>query len=286
MNWAIGQHPNIQVMPETAWIATSVIGAFGSYRLGSERGKFSHLSNVAYPESSFLAHTARSIDLIVKEVYESRCETLYGDYRSKGIRINPDNPNAAFQVRRHPDEPKRRWIDGTPLNSHFAWALSRVFPRAKFIHNLRNPADVALSLENFDRVGADKQPLKEGLRTWMQHTESAWLAEKALGPERVFRLDFDRIEREPEAMIRDLLGFLDEDFCAECLEPLKHKTNSSEVENERPGLMKRLRRNRAHRKASEFYDSLVESVSEDARLAAEALLVQRFAAHLANRPLL
>ena len=192
-NWALGQHPSIQQMPVTAWIATYVMGAIYSFRKGTERGKFSHLSNVEYPEAEFLAHMARSVHDIDCEIFEKRCISLYGsDYKTKGIRINPENPNTPFQVRRTPQDPKHRWIDGTPLNTHFGWALAKAFPNAKFIHNLRNPADVALSLENFNRVGADAQSIGEGMQTWWDHTHNAHLLELTLGPERVFRLDFDR----------------------------------------------------------------------------------------------
>lgn len=286
MNWAIGQHPNIQVMPETAWIATYVTGAISSYNKGSERGKFSHLSNVEYPAESFLAHVARSVDDIVRDVYETRCRKLYGDYRAQGIHINPENPNAPYQVRRSPDDPKARWIDGTPLNSQFVLALEQVFPEARYIHNLRNPADVALSLENFDKVGAEAQSLGDGLKTWMQHTEYAWLAEKAFGPGKVFRLDFARLEQEPEAAMRDVLAFLGEDWCADCLEPLKNRTNSSDVDHLRPELEKRISRNRVYRKAVKLFDELNAEVDEGSRLEAGDLLKQRFEVHLSERPLL
>ena len=134
MNWAIGQHPNIQVPPETAWIVDYITGAFAAFNRGSDRGRFSHLSNIDYPLKEFLAHVASSINAIVDDVYEKRCQSVYGDYREKGITINPANPNSPFQ-RRSANEPKRRWVDSTPLNTHYAWALAQVFPQAKFIHN-------------------------------------------------------------------------------------------------------------------------------------------------------
>ena len=286
MNWAIGQHPNIQVMPETSWIASFATGAMSSYRKGSERGRFSHLSNVSFPSDIFYAHVAECVDNIVNDVYETRCRQLYGNYETEGIKINPANPNAPYQVRRSPDDPKSRWIDATPLNSHFAWAIAMIFPRAKFIHNVRNPADVALSLENFDRVGARALSLSRGLRTWMQHTENAWLAEKAFGPERVFRLEFERLESEPEAMMRDVLDFLDEDWSEACLEPLARKTNSSEVGDKQPNLVKRIFNRLAYRKATALYEALHQPVSEAARRDASRKLEENFESHLAQRPLL
>ena len=285
-NWAIGQHPNIQVMPETAWIAAYVTAAISSFRKGSERGKFSHLSNVKFPIENYLRHIAASIDGIVHEAYEMRCQRLYGNYRSKGIGINPENPNPGYQVRRSPDDPKRRWIDATPLNTQFTWALAQAFPNARFIHNLRDPASVALSLEHFDRVGAEAQSLSDGLKTWMLHTENAWLTEKAFGSDRVFRLDFDRLEDEPSRLMRDVLHFLEEDWCEDCLAPLATKTNSSEVERDRGREMKRVALNSDYRKAKKLYQDLSQEVSDEQRQSAMHELEQLVVTHLTNRPLL
>lgn len=279
MNWAIGQHPNIQAMPETAWIVDYITGAFTAFNRGSERGHYSHLSNIDYPLKEFLAHVASSINAIVGDVYEKRCQTLYGDYREKGITINPENPNSPFQVRRSADEPKRRWVDSTPLNTHFAWALAQVFPRAKFIHNLRQPDDVALSLENFDAVGANPKPLKEGLAIWMHHTEDAWLAEKAFGPERVFRLRYERLEHEPELLMHELLNFLGEPFSPACLEPLTTTPNSSRVDGKRVGLVSRISQIKHYKKASRLFQSLDMPVSASDRAQAYDVLEKRFESH-------
>ncbi len=162
MNWAVGQHPNIQVMPETAWIINDITGAFSAFNRGSERERFSHLSIINYPFKTFLAHVASNVNAIVGDAHENRSQRLYGDYGEKGITLNPANPNASLQVKRSADEPKCRWIDSTPLNTNYAWELAQVFPKAKFIHNLRKPDDVALSLENFDAAGASPKTLKEG----------------------------------------------------------------------------------------------------------------------------
>ena len=280
MNWAVGQHPNIQVMPETAWIIDYVTGAFSAFNRGSERGRFSHLSNINYPRKAFMAHVASSVNAIVRDVYENRCQSLYGDYQEKGITLNPANPNAPFQVRRSADEPKRRWIDSTPLNTHYAWVLAQVFPKAKFIHNLRKPDDVALSLENFDAVGASPKALKEGLAIWIHHTEDAWLAEKALGAERVFRLQFERIEQAPEPLMHDLLNFLDEPFNAACLEPLSTKTNSSKVDSKRADLASRISRTRHYKRASQLFLSLDMPVSASEQVHAYGVLEARFEAYL------
>ena len=119
MNWAVGQHPNIQVMPETAWIINDITGAFSAFNRGSERGRFLHLSIINYPLKTFLAHVASNVNAIVGDAHD-HSQRFYGDYGEKGITLNPANPNASLQVKRSADEPKCRWIDSTPLNTHYA----------------------------------------------------------------------------------------------------------------------------------------------------------------------
>lgn len=233
MTWAIGQHPNIQTMEETNWIATLAIGGFLSHSMGSNRGMRSHLSNSQYPSEPFLRRLGEAADRIVHDCFEERCQRFYGDFRAADQLTLAGEFNPRLPLLSEPSDPKRRWVDGTPLNTHFTWALAQMFPDAMFIHNLRRPDEVATSLEGFDKVGAEPKPLAEGLRIWLQHTEAAALAERAFGASRVFRLRFERISQEPEALFRDLLAFLGEDYHPACLATLDQRLNSSEVTERR-----------------------------------------------------
>jgi hypothetical protein len=253
--WALGQHPNIQPMPETAWIASMAVGAYLSHEKGSERGRFSHLSNVEFPLPSFMARIGEAVDAIVQDAFAERCSHFYGDAASNPAWVLPANrQHVAMQIKRRGNDPKRRWIDGTPLNSFYIWALAEMFPQALFIHNLRRPHEVATSLESFDKVGAEPQALEQGLETWISHTENAWYAERGLGRRRVFRLLFERIGGEPENLFRELCAFLGEEYSADCLLPLRDKVNSSQVEDKHGGTLERLRENAVFQRAQAVYD--------------------------------
>jgi hypothetical protein len=253
--WALGQHPNIQPMPETAWIASMAVGAFLSHRKGSERGRFSHLSNVEFPLAPFMARVGGAVDAIVHDVFAERRQRLYGDVATTpGWALPTKNMDVPMQIQRAGTDPKRRWIDGTPLNSFYIWGLAELFPQAQFIHNLRRPDEVATSLESFDKVGAEPQALDEGLETWIGHTENAWYGERGLGRERVFRLDFHRIADEPEALFREVCAFLGEDYSPDCLLPLRRKLNSSEVDDRRDRNLELLRDNPTFQRAQAVYD--------------------------------
>jgi hypothetical protein len=255
--WALGQHPNIQPMPETAWIASLAVGGYLSHGKGSERGRYSHLSNVDFPLVPFMERLGEAVDDIVHDVYAQRCLQLYGpDVATPDWRLSARQLEHPMQVRRAGDDPKRRWIDGTPLNTFYVAALVKLFPQAQFIHNLRRPDEVATSLEGFDRVGAEPQALEQGLETWIAHTDNAWHAERALGRERAFRLDFSRIADAPEALFRELSEFLGEAYAPECLLPLQRKLNSSEVDAMRDHNLRLLRENPVFQRAQAVYDAV------------------------------
>jgi hypothetical protein len=241
-SWALGQHPNIQVIPESAgWIAALAIGAYLSYGYGTARGRHSHLSNAPYELAHFMRRVGESAHAITLDCFEERCHRLYGDFRNNARLAVPEGSDpASFQVRRGADEKKDRWVDATPFNTGFIWALSSMFPQARFIHNLRRPHEVATSLEGFDNLGLEPHVLADGLAIWREHTENAWLGERALGAEKVFRLDYERISAEPEPLLRELCEFLGEEFHQACLLPLTQRINSSGVDDRREENLRRL----------------------------------------------
>ena len=54
-------------------------------------------------------------------------------------------------------------------------------------------------------------------------------AERAYGSEVVRRLPYAALIDDPEGAIRSMLDFVDEAYCAKCLEPLGRRINSSNV---------------------------------------------------------
>ena len=229
MTWALGRHPNIQTMEETGWIATTAIGGSLSWLLGSSRGLRSHLSNSEYPYEPFMRRLGEFVDRVVRDCFQERCHKFYGDLEAGGELRLGEEFDPRLPILSSLADPKQRWVDGTPLNTHFLWALDQMFPEAVFVHQLRRPEDVANSLESFDHLGACPVELADGLRSWSQHVEAAALAERAFGAGRVFRLRFERIGEDPETLFRDLFDFLGEEYCPDCAATLGLKLNSSEA---------------------------------------------------------
>ncbi len=285
--WALGQHPNIQPMPETAWIASMGVGAYLSYLKGSERGRFSHLSNVEFPLERFMARIGEAADAIVHDAFSERRRRLYGKAAcDPSWRLPEKYANSPMQIQRAGGEPKRRWIDGTPMNTFYLWALAAMFPEARFIHNLRRPDEVATSLEAFDRVGAEPQELDAGLETWIAHTDYAWYCERALGSERAFRLDFRRLSQDPETLFEEICAFLGEDYNPACLLPLRQKLNSSRVDDRREANLARLHENPVYVRAQSVYELVsAQPAGIEPDEAASEVVRQRFIDYCQDRSL-
>ena len=283
MTWALGQYPDIQPMPETAWIAGESVASFDSFRLGSERGEFSHLSNVRFPFERFLAHKGQAIDAIVQEAFSRRLIDKYG---ADGVPSAAQLADPQFlHIRLDPAHPKTRWVDGAPINTFYVWALSRMFPEARFLFHLRNPSGVIASLEKFDVAGGEATARDAALTIWLKHVRAAWAAEKALGAKRVYRVDFERLNSDPAALMDDICAFLDEPTSQDCAAFLNRRLNSSgthasDIKDELTAL--------AHwSEAQTLYDAIkASSAPEHTNAEADAELRALYESLSANRPLL
>lgn len=287
-DWAIGQHPNIQPMPETAWIAAMAVGVQQSFLIGSERGRFSHLSNVALPQEPFFQRMGEAIHNVVMDVFEERMTRLHGDWRQLGEIRNPaDHPNPELLLRRHSSDPKTRWIDGTPMNSMYAYGIAQLFPKAQFLHLVRRPHEVVTSLANFDAVGGIRHQIREAIQNWLDHTTCAFQLQKALGPQRVYTAYFDDMTANPRAYFGGILKFLGEDWSEDCLAPLKQKINSSQVDGQREKIRSAIEGDDLYLKANRLYDEIA-AYPADAKPDSGALaeLRARFEQHAMDRRLI
>lgn len=285
LSWAIGQHPNIQVMQEASWIATIATGGHLSHGYGSIRGHHSHLSNVRLELSPFMRRLGEFVHAVVNDCFEERCQRRYGPYRETGTLEAPGSQASTdgFQLRHSVYDPKRRWTDATPFNTYFTWALAQMFPEARFVHVLRAPADQAASLPDFDRFEQDPAGLESELRSWASHTESAWMTERWLGAGRTFRVDHARLGGEPAVLVADLLGFLGEPWFDACTAPLRTLPEASGARAV-PGW---LRENPVFARCDALYRSACERLPSDTLddEAGEKLRAQ-FASHCEKHPLI
>jgi hypothetical protein len=182
---------------------------------------------------------------------------------------------ASYQVVRSVLDAKQRWVDGTPENTFHAFGLATMFPGAKFVHLLRSPVKIAKSLMGFSRAGEagrDHQEA-EAFEKWTKYVSHARLVERALGKERVYRINYEDMIAEPKAQIAMLLEWLGEPFEEPVLQPLAQKINSSKADVELEG------NSDAQRTASELFKNLAENPvgeSNDESLSELAIIYQRY----------
>ena len=94
------------------------------------------------------------------------------------------------------------------------------------------------------------------------------------------RLDYDRIAGDPEALMREVLSFLGEKFCPDCLGPLDTKVNSSKPESVRSHLMEQVHNLAIYDDAMAVYDHASDSNLSNARQEiASGELEQKFRSH-------
>ncbi|WP_421860375.1 sulfotransferase family protein [Oceanicaulis sp.] len=284
MTWALGQHPDIQPMPETAWIAAEAVASLQSFKLGSARGEFSHLSNVSFPFDAFLEHKGRAIDAVVHDAFARRLKDKYGEDGRPSVDQLADPE--FLHIRLHPDHAKSRWVDGAPINTFYTWALAQMFPQAQFLFHLRAPQGVIASLEKFDVAGGVATEREAALGLWLEHVRAAWNTERALGSDRVFRVEFDRLQSEPDALMGEICTFLDEPSCLECAAFLNRRLNSSGThQNDIRDTLDQLAN---FSEAEALYHTITKTLSTTAqeRKEAERYIRDRFESLCADRPLL
>lgn len=250
-------------MPETAWIAALSVGVQSAYYIGSERGRYSHLSNVALPPEPFFRRIGEAVDHIVHDVFDERCARVYGDGRNKERLIEqvPSQPSPEMKLRRHSSDPKARWVDATPLNSKFVWGLAMMFPEAKFIHNIREPHQVVASLSNFEAAGGVSLGIADGIQTWLDHVYACYTAQKALGSNRVLTVRYNQLLSDPRGFLESILNFAGEPWSDDCLTVVENKINSSNVDRERSRVLAMISSNPAYVRAKELYDEVISGTN-------------------------
>jgi len=221
LTWCLGQHPNIIPQEESNWLGSFAIHAASGYQRGSARGAHGQLSAIGVGREEFLALFGQTIN----ELILSHRKQFQMQRAQLGLDVPP------FTISRSPNEPKSRWVDGTPEYSFYICGLRKLFPEALFVHLVRDVTAVVRSLLNFfpngrNRLVANEQAAYE---YWLRRVTACVEAEQAYGPKVVYRMRYSDIVEQPESAVTSLLGFLGEPYAPECLEPLAERINSANV---------------------------------------------------------
>lgn len=217
LTWAIGQHPNIIVTPETNWLTAlaSYLEAFYDIGKATPASHFTRF-NVGLP--GFLEGMGKGVDQFVRDSFEAR----FPERRNV-----LQKPKDGMAWSRSKDDPKQRWVDGTPSNTPYVSVLAEMFPEAKFINLIRHPDNVLVSWLGISwRDPAHSTA--ESLLEHIYHSQKiGYLAEAALGADRIARVFFNDMTKSPEGTMGWLSKFIGEEYSPHMIEPLEKKINST-----------------------------------------------------------
>ncbi len=109
---------------------------------------------------------------------------------------------------------KQRWADKTPLYAMHMDFIAQIFPRAQFIHVIRDARDVAVShRKRFGYRSCIKSAVK-----WPRYIATARASGHRLGPERYFEVRYEQLVGNSEETLRGLLNFIGEEWEPQVLE--------------------------------------------------------------------
>jgi len=97
---------------------------------------------------------------------------------------------------------KEIWCEKSPMHVHHLQLLAQTFPKAKFIHVIRDGRDCAASFHRRWRFN----PVRSVFR-WKQAVTWGMQQGRALGP-RYHEVRYEEITVSPETVLRDILEFL------------------------------------------------------------------------------
>lgn len=231
LTWALGQHPNLLATEESNWLGSFAIDAAAAYARGSARAERSQLSARGIARNAFLSALGDAVNGMILEGLP-RSEASGSAVAADSLQsLGPESA-----ISRAPDGNKSRWVDGTPEYSLEIPALLFLFPKAQFVHILRDADSVAASLLAFRGEAGQSivASAEEAYIYWTRTVRACVDAERGLGPGVVHRVRHADLDVEGERTVRGILDFLGEPFEPACLEPLKRRINSSFEGKARP----------------------------------------------------
>ena len=196
------------------------------YQIGAARGIRSVLSAMDIQSDEFFASFGQTInDLILrhrKDLERKRCV------------VSPPGAHRAprpSKTSNSKSQPRARWVDGTPEYSFYICGLRKLFPKARFIHIVRDVSSVVRSMLNFHRIAGNRLVAneEEAYDYWLRTVSACLKAEQAYGPRVVLRLRYSQLVDSPETAMRSVLKFVGERYVTASLKPLQERINSSKV---------------------------------------------------------
>lgn len=118
---------------------------------------------------------------------------------------------------------KSRWGEKTPAHVFHMKLMADLFPRAQFIHMIRNGQDVVKSLQN---MWWAPQRIRWSIQRWIDSVEIGRAFGKTLPSDQYREVRYEDFMADPEGTLRGLCDFLGEPFAPQMLQSHEPANNS------------------------------------------------------------
>ena len=107
---------------------------------------------------------------------------------------------------------KPRWGDKTPMYMRHLPLLERLFPRAQYVHLIRDGRDAALSFlqmpeGTFTRTWAHPRNVRQFACLWRTEVSSACALGERVGPSRYLEVRYDDLVADPQGVVGGICDF-------------------------------------------------------------------------------
>lgn len=117
---------------------------------------------------------------------------------------------------------KRYWVEKTPHNELHVQRLNQLFPKAKFIHVLREPLNNIASLKKLDFYREWKGSALDHARVINKLFKSAQVNFENLGDGKYLILKYEDLTKDPSSVMKRICAFLDISFDQILLTPTEN----------------------------------------------------------------
>ncbi|MER3319463.1 MAG: sulfotransferase [Allomuricauda sp.] len=118
-----------------------------------------------------------------------------------------------------------RWGDKTPINTIFIDKIIKIFPKAQFIHIVRDPRDVVCS---YTKAGLYNN-YWDALAFWKESNNKAIKLKQRLPENQYFQVKYEELVKSPETELKKICGFLNIKYTDKLLDFWKNKDNLGDV---------------------------------------------------------
>lgn len=112
------------------------------------------------------------------------------------------------------------WGDKSPINTYNLFWISKVFPKAKYIHLVRDGRDVSLS---YFKSGI-YDTIKEAAKRWVRSIQQVYHFKRKINSENFLEIKYETMVEDPEKVIRMVCRFLSISYADDLIRDYKKQS--------------------------------------------------------------